>query len=49
MVMQSLLKDQECLKSPLGKGGFRGISDSYIITPHPPLEKGGIKAAANQA
>jgi hypothetical protein len=49
MVIQSILKDQESLKSPFGKGGFSGISDSYIIPPHPPLEKGGIKAAANQA
>jgi hypothetical protein len=49
MVMQSFLKDQKCLKSPFEKGGFRGISDSYIIPPHPPLEKGGIKGASNQA
>jgi hypothetical protein len=49
MAIKSLLKDQECLKSPFGKGGFKGISDSYIIPPHPPLEKGGIKAASNQA
>jgi hypothetical protein len=46
MVMQSILTDQKCLKSPFGKGGFRGISGSYKIPPHPPLEKGGIKAAA---
>jgi hypothetical protein len=25
MLIQSILKDQECLKSPFGKGGFRGF------------------------
>jgi hypothetical protein len=35
--------------TPFEKGGFRGISDSYKITPKPLLEKGGIKLAANQA
>jgi hypothetical protein len=49
MVIQSILKDQECLKSPFGKGGFRGISVIYKIPPYPPLEKGGIKADSNQA
>jgi hypothetical protein len=49
MVMQSIFKDQESLKSPFGKGGFRGISVSYKIPPTPPLEKGGIKADSNQA
>ncbi len=49
MVIQSILKDQECLKSPFGKGGFSGISGSYKIPPNPPLEKGGIKTAPNQA
>jgi hypothetical protein len=43
MVIQSILQDQECLKSPFGKGGFRGISGSYKIPPTPPLEKGGEK------
>ena len=42
MVIKSILKNQEYLKSPFGKGGFRGISSSYKIPPNLPLEKGGI-------
>jgi hypothetical protein len=49
MVIQSIRKAQERIKSPFGKGGFRGISGSYKIPPDPPLEKGGIKAASHQA
>ena len=49
MVIQSIFKDQECLKSPFGKGRFKGISGSYKIPPNPLLEKGGIKTASNQA
>jgi hypothetical protein len=41
MVIQSILKDQVCLKSPFGKGRFRGISGSYKIPPQPPFRKGG--------
>jgi hypothetical protein len=45
MVIQCLIENenQEQLKSPFEKGGFRGISASYKIPPTPPLEKGGNK------
>jgi len=33
--IQSSLNYQECLKSPFEKGGFRGISGGYKITPSP--------------
>jgi hypothetical protein len=46
MVIQSILKDQVCLKSPFEKGGFRGIYRGLQNPPSPPLEKGGIKAAS---
>jgi hypothetical protein len=43
MLIKCLIEDQEYIKSPFEKGGFRGISDSCIIPPDPPLKKGGIK------
>jgi hypothetical protein len=42
-MITSILKDQDYIKSPFEKGGFRGISSGYQIPPNPPLEKGGIK------
>jgi len=47
--IQNILNYQESLKSPFEKGGFRGISGGDKIPPIPPLEKGGIKTAFNQA
>jgi hypothetical protein len=43
LVIARILKDQDYIKSPFEKGGFRGISIGYKIPPSPPLEKGGIK------
>jgi hypothetical protein len=40
-------KPEEHAKSPFVKGGFRGISGFYKITPNPPFAKGGIRAAPN--
>jgi hypothetical protein len=31
------------VKSPFEKGGFRGISRSYIKSPLPPFSKGGLE------
>jgi hypothetical protein len=49
MDIQGLIKSQRSLKSPFGKGGFRGISAADKIPPNPPLAKGGIKTSSNQA
>jgi hypothetical protein len=47
--IQGLIENRSYLKSPLGKGGFRGISSAYKIPLTPPFSKGGIKTSSIQA
>jgi len=41
--IQGRIEKQRFLKSPLEKGGFRGISNAYQIPPNPPFSKGGTR------
>jgi hypothetical protein len=36
-IIKSIIQNQECIKSPFEKGGFRGISRGYLKSPLTPL------------